>query len=98
MSRSGLPAPLTDFDSDDFDPNSTLLDPPVDLEALTATVRNPLFRPALEAHAALTVLLKSVMVGRLDFNSLNLDAADALVAEVEAFVRAYHKSIGDPVR
>jgi hypothetical protein len=59
---------------------------------------NRLFQGAVDAVGALDAFAKLVRSGDLNLDHLNLDTADPLVADVEAFVHSYRKLYGDPVR
>jgi bisphosphoglycerate-dependent phosphoglycerate mutase len=53
---------------------------------------------AHHAYTALRELIHGIEDGSLDLDYLALDTADPLVADVEAFVKAYHKRYGSRVR
>jgi len=53
---------------------------------------------AHDAYTALRELIHSIEDGSLDLDRLALDTADPLVADVEAFVKAYRMKYGSPVR
>lgn len=53
---------------------------------------------AHDAYTALRDMIHAVEDGSLNLDRLALDTTDPLVADVEAFVKAYHKRYGSPVR
>ena len=61
-------------------------------------VVSAVFQGALDALNSCEDFVHLVSSGRLNLESLALDTADPLIAEIEGFVKAYRKAYGSPVR